>query len=81
MQSPPDLLTDPIFWLHHAQLDRIWWKWQQEDPQTRLLAYSDSPVQPSSSTISDEMEYLGLFENRTISEVMRTDTDVLCYGY
>jgi hypothetical protein len=27
-----DLLTapaDPIFWMHHANIDRLWWKWQQ----------------------------------------------------
>jgi tyrosinase len=27
-----DLLTapaDPIFWMHHANIDRLWWEWQQ----------------------------------------------------
>jgi len=27
-----DLLTapaDPIFWMHHANVDRLWWEWQQ----------------------------------------------------
>jgi tyrosinase len=23
---------DPIFWLHHANIDRIWWLWQQQHP-------------------------------------------------
>ena len=23
---------DPLFFLHHANLDRIWWNWQQVDP-------------------------------------------------
>jgi len=55
--------------------------WQQSDTQNRLLDYSNSPVQPSSSKISDEMEYLGLFANRTVSEAMRTDTDLMCYRY
>jgi len=32
---------DPIFWLHHAQVDRIWWLWQRKHgdstmPQARL---------------------------------------------
>ncbi|KAH8881179.1 Di-copper centre-containing protein [Thozetella sp. PMI_491] len=73
--------NDPIFWLHHAQLDRLWWIWQKEDPQNRFSEYKNSPAQASFATIYDEMEYLGLFENRTVSEVMRTDTDILCYRY
>ncbi len=23
--------TDPIFWLHHAQVDRLWHIWQQNN--------------------------------------------------
>jgi len=46
-----------------------------------MFDYSNSPAQPSFASINDEMEYLGLYENRTVSEVMRTDTDILCYRY
>ncbi|KAF9872022.1 hypothetical protein CkaCkLH20_10654 [Colletotrichum karsti] len=28
--------NDPIFFLHHAQVDRLWWRWQREDPAARL---------------------------------------------
>src|SRR6266536_5037090 len=31
---------DPAFWLHHAQIDRTWWIWQNQDIQTRLNAIS-----------------------------------------
>ncbi|KAL4916761.1 transmembrane amino acid transporter protein-domain-containing protein [Aspergillus aurantiobrunneus] len=27
---------DPIFYLHHAYLDRLWWQWQQADWPSRL---------------------------------------------
>ena len=27
MSSPHTSPADPIFWLHHANLDRLWWKW------------------------------------------------------
>jgi tyrosinase len=27
---------DPVFFLHHAWLDRLWWLWQSQDPETRL---------------------------------------------
>lgn len=24
--------TDPVFWLHHAAVDKLWWDWQNLDP-------------------------------------------------
>jgi len=30
MRSP----NDPLFWLHHAQVDRLWAKWQRDHPGT-----------------------------------------------
>ncbi|KAH8885433.1 putative tyrosinase [Thozetella sp. PMI_491] len=29
---------DPVFWLHHAAIDRTWWIWQNQDPVTRTSA-------------------------------------------
>src|SRR5687768_17406230 len=29
---------DPIFYFHHAALDRLWWIWQMQDPDTRINA-------------------------------------------
>jgi tyrosinase len=26
------MLLDPTFYLHHANIDRIWWNWQQLSP-------------------------------------------------
>jgi tyrosinase len=30
---------DPVFFLHHAQVDRLWWIWQQKDPMNRMMEY------------------------------------------
>ncbi|PPQ73806.1 hypothetical protein CVT24_007258 [Panaeolus cyanescens] len=27
---------EPLFYLHHAHLDHIWWKWQNADPEKRM---------------------------------------------
>ncbi len=29
---------DPLFYFHHTSLDRLWWIWQMQDPDTRLYA-------------------------------------------
>ncbi|KAF8537168.1 hypothetical protein BDD12DRAFT_250431 [Trichophaea hybrida] len=28
--------ADPLFYLHHVNLDRIWWEWQQKDLEKRV---------------------------------------------
>lgn len=38
-----DLYTspaDPIFYLHHANLDRVWWSWQKLNLKDRLTDIS-----------------------------------------
>ncbi|KAI5790277.1 hypothetical protein EDC01DRAFT_616541, partial [Geopyxis carbonaria] len=37
--------VDPLFYLHHTNLDRIWWEWQQKDPKKRLKEVS-GPLRP-----------------------------------
>ncbi|KAF2744627.1 Di-copper centre-containing protein [Sporormia fimetaria CBS 119925] len=34
---------DPLFWFHHGMVDRIWWIWQMQDPETRMGALPDNP--------------------------------------
>jgi len=31
---------DPAFWVHHGQIDRVWWIWQNQNPaqRTRVIA-------------------------------------------
>lgn len=31
---------DPIFFLHHAYIDKIWWEWQELDIEARLIDMS-----------------------------------------
>ena len=39
--------TDPVFWMHHAEIDRIWAEWQTANPgQNPSLAGSDAIMDP-----------------------------------
>jgi len=32
---------DPLFFLHHANLDRVWWQWQEQDLSVRMADISE----------------------------------------
>jgi tyrosinase len=42
--------AEPTFWLHHGQIDRHWWVWQNQDPANRVQQYKGGTImmQPSS---------------------------------
>ncbi|ETS76937.1 hypothetical protein PFICI_10811 [Pestalotiopsis fici W106-1] len=42
---------DPLFFLHHANLDRLWWKWQSQDLETRLVEMNGQSI-PSLSDLT-----------------------------
>jgi tyrosinase len=46
---------DPVFWPIHANVDRLWWEWQQMHPQS-LPADLDAVLTPWSYTIADTLE-------------------------
>jgi len=74
---------DPVFFLHHTQLDRLWWTWQQEDPEKRLTEYIGKARGTSSdkATLDDMLKMYGFAPDVKVSEVMKTDTELLCYRY
>ncbi|KAJ7484381.1 tyrosinase [Mycena latifolia] len=75
---------DPVFYLHHANLDRIWWSWQQKDLPNRLFDISGrSSVDPPfvNITLAFELKMLNLAPLVTIRDVMDPRTQPLCYTY
>ncbi|KAJ9143377.1 Tyrosinase central domain containing protein [Pleurostoma richardsiae] len=79
--------NDPIFFLHHAQVDRLWWIWQQRDTETRLKEFH-GPAEdfrfhedPSASSKADVLPMAGLAEDRTVEDVMDAAGGFLCYRY
>ncbi|MCJ1342432.1 hypothetical protein MMC31_000616 [Peltigera leucophlebia] len=79
---------DPLFYLHHAQVDRIWAIWQAQDPSTRQYAISgtrDIVPTPSSSIfqLSDtiDLEELSPQGPRPIRDFLNTKAGPFCYEY
>jgi hypothetical protein len=83
VQSP----QDPLFFLHHAQIDRYWTAWQLANTSYRTNAYSgylpasltnaSAPVVAASLT--DLLIFGSLVPNVTVSQVMNTRGSLLCY--
>ncbi|WP_202312558.1 tyrosinase family protein [Mesorhizobium sp. L-8-10] len=46
---------DPIFWPVHANIDRLWWRWQQEHPDG-LPADLDSALTPWNYAVRDTLD-------------------------
>jgi len=48
--------NDPVFWLHHANIDRIWWEWQNKTSPRRPYAPLDGG--PAGLNAGDNMACL-----------------------
>lgn len=79
---------DPLFYSHHAQVDRLWTIWQAQDPATRQYAISgtrDFVPTPSSTDfkLSDtiDLESLSPDGPRPIRDFLNTKAGPFCYEY
>jgi hypothetical protein len=78
MGIPYYAALDPIFWLHHANIDRIWVKWKAQ--------VADPPHQEPTDTTWLNQSFSFYDENRavaglTVSQVLNTEADPLNYRY
>ncbi|EWG48604.1 hypothetical protein FVEG_08309 [Fusarium verticillioides 7600] len=74
---------DPLFYIHHGFIDRLWWKWQSEDPDSRLYQLGGPCVQGGTeeTTLDCIMTTYGIRPNVTVKEVMDIQGGFLCYKY
>ncbi|KAI9744548.1 MAG: hypothetical protein M1818_002077 [Claussenomyces sp. TS43310] len=77
---------DPAFYLHHGQIDRTWWIWQNQDMENRksaiggTITINNSP--PSrNGTLDDMIDMVVNAPPIKISELLSTTEGPFCYIY
>lgn len=84
--------SDPIFFLHHANLDRVWWSWQTFDLPNRLSDISGPIVlmdyaneKAGNVTLDFAMTFGVSAPNVTVGDVMDISSGkgngIMCYTY
>jgi tyrosinase len=100
--APPDCVggpkwspNEPMFQLHHAMVDKVWYDWQHAHEEnfwsfdggsvprvTNFIADPDFPNgAPPLVTFATPIATDGIMNNYTIYELMDTRNDRLCYIY
>lgn len=62
MDNVPTAPSDPIFWMHHGEVDRVWSEWQAKNPgKGPLLSGADAVMDPWSEDVPklDSIKSLG----------------------
>ena len=51
--------ADPLFWLHHANVDRLWARWQKQHPRQRPRNSSEvlKPIALFGVKVSETMKH------------------------
>ncbi|CAA7268248.1 unnamed protein product [Cyclocybe aegerita] len=75
--------ADPLFFVHHATLDRIWWNWQQMVPSrlTEVSGYSTYEPPFSNITLDFELRLGSVGLSVPIRKVMDIHKAPNCYTY
>ncbi|KAF7371572.1 Di-copper centre-containing protein [Mycena venus] len=100
--APPDCVggptfspNEPLFWLHHGMVHKMWFDWQNKHPSNKKAFFGGSVQALDNSTyyhefpngagpfynISSTMPSDGLFPPPKISDVLSTTDGMLCYVY
>jgi tyrosinase len=86
--------NDPMFFLHHAMIDKVWYDWQNRDPSNKNAFAGGSVSWPLGSSYtqyptggppflntSSPIPGDGLWEKTTVGDVLDTVGGKLCYVY
>lgn len=78
---------DPVFYLHHNYLDRLYWQWQQINPTERLnlIAGNTTINEPADGwkalSLDTELNMFGVAPNSTVGDMTNIQSGYLCYEF
>ncbi|KAG6363595.1 hypothetical protein INS49_008696 [Diaporthe citri] len=84
---------DPAFWSHHANIDRVWWMWQMQDPDARAGNVSTAIRGPLTTTnlyephgngtllSEQDLGHVADWETVPLGELLSTTSGKFCYVY
>ena len=75
---------DPLFVLHHTNLDRLYWQWQRRTWALRSVKYSGKKTESddSASARSDDLLVFGdVGPSVRVRGTLNTESGYLCYSY
>ncbi|CAE6448076.1 unnamed protein product [Rhizoctonia solani] len=90
--APTTSSNEPLFHLHHGNVDRLWWLWQEKNRNNKF-AFHGGSVQnftaidkypngaPPWLKTSDLIPGAGMFKSVSIKDVLDTRQPPLCYVY
>ncbi|KAJ7069537.1 Di-copper centre-containing protein [Mycena amicta] len=87
--------VEPLFWMHHAMVDKMWYDWQNANAANKNAFFGGSVQAIENAThynefpngaapffsINNTMPSDGLFPEPTIASVLSTTGGSLCYVY
>jgi tyrosinase len=93
--GPTFSVNEPLFFMHHAMVDKVWFDWQHKHP-SNFWSFEGGSVQalenttiytkypngaPPALNLNTLMPADGMFPRMTIEQVMNTTGGHLCYVY
>jgi tyrosinase len=81
MRRPVASPNDPLFFMHHVNVDRLWWLWVQNNTAARTYDFGGLEYGGVQGTLDTKLEMLGYAPNKLVRDVMSTQNDLLCYRY
>ena len=83
MFDPKTSTNDPIFWVLHANVDRMWYTWQKRYPEV-ATTYSGN-AKPNSTVLDaspeDMLRFYGLGDDVKVKDTFSTENLRYCYVY
>jgi tyrosinase len=73
--------ADPIFWLHHAFVDRNFRIWQNANPSVRVNTINGNDIAGNPLTLDTNINVYGIRPDVKVRDILDTTSTTLCYKY